>query len=605
MTDDDLMNEFVESVEYVGRQMNWRDVPPDDRDDDEDVDLESVLDTVEEPSMGLRRRHRTLDLGNRALYDEGLYPAERAARALKERGTIAVKVSDGDRATARVVFGEDVERVAQDMFGSVGGREVQVTTDTGPTSDTVILEIPKTRDGLNVKVVITKDDEKGMSSTLDQLHVGAKQQGTASKILRDVMDVQQRLGVEEMKVFAVRDGSYAWARLGFEATDPRLFTAMAFNRLDSAVTRGAISQADAKVVRSVISENRDNPKVSRLLAGLRSGDTNIGSALLRGGGWEGRIRPRDSSAMAYFNQYIAGKGLSRKTNLGNRANYEDGLYPAERAARDRAIAGLQTASKAGIETIDQLVPQVGEQVPRQWVVGVGTERVHAADVERTKKLARALVTARTEQLLAERGLEAEGADALRAGAWNAWKTSSSSDDSLAFQIATARELGGDHKIPAADVKRIEDKYGSDLPKLKALARAQWETTQFLLDKAGVDHVPVYRALLPEREKIHQQKQERVGSLTKLPELTLTRAGLQSMTADPRIANEWTGWAGDKRATIPENRERIVIRAKVPKTSVMHVPVYGDNVDWQKEVVVVGTKDRWDWDVWRDRAPEHD
>jgi hypothetical protein len=58
----------------------------------------------------------------------------------------------------------------------------------------------------------------------------------------------------------------------------------------------------------------------------------------------------------------------------------------------------------------------------------------------------------------------------------------------------------------------------------------------------------------------------------LPELQLRRAGAQSTTGTRDVANTWNG-VGD----VPEHAERVVIRIEAPSTSVLSLPVYGQNM----------------------------
>lgn len=89
-----------------------------------------------------------------------------------------------------------------------------------------------------------------------------------------------------------------------------------------------------------------------------------------------------------------------------------------------------------------------------------------------------------------------------------------------------------------------------------------------------------------------------AAFTKLPEILLQRAGAQSTTGTRSVANDWGG-VGD----LPEHPVRVVLRIEAPATSVLSLPVYGENTQGEHESVLVGTTDRWAWDAWRDRAPD--
>jgi hypothetical protein len=96
---------------------------------------------------------------------------------------------------------------------------------------------------------------------------------------------------------------------------------------------------------------------------------------------------------------------------------------------------------------------------------------------------------------------------------------------------------------------------------------------------------------------HESTQGRALAFIKLPALQLKRAGAQSTTGTADVANDWGG-VGD----LPPDPVRVVLRIEAPPTSVLSLPVYGENNQSEHESVLLGTRDRWLWDAWRDRAP---
>lgn len=86
---------------------------------------------------------------------------------------------------------------------------------------------------------------------------------------------------------------------------------------------------------------------------------------------------------------------------------------------------------------------------------------------------------------------------------------------------------------------------------------------------------------------------------RLPVLQLQRAGAQSTTGTSSVANGWGGVGN-----LPKNPTRVVVRIEAPPTSVLSLPVYGDNDQAEHETVVLGTKDKWLWDAWLRLAPEY-
>jgi hypothetical protein len=248
----------------------------------------------------------------------------------------------------------------------------------------------------------------------------------------------------------------------------------------------------------------------------------------------------------------------------------------------------------------------------------------------TAAFAKVLATERAAQLFEERGikfgsyfaadpsvdraekLHEKNLIAVRAidtRVWENWKGSSSSYQSQAFQLAAARELGGHERFSDTNEVLLEQTADTGFPGgmrgLQAYVRGQWETTQYLLEKSNHATTAAYRAVLLAKADLDSLPREYVeatpehwgtGKYTKLPTLTLERNGLASFTAKASVANGWNGVG-----TLPMNATRVVVRAEVPRTAVISVPVYGQNLHNEEELVVVGTA--WKtWDAWLDRAP---
>lgn len=277
-------------------------------------------------------------------------------------------------------------------------------------------------------------------------------------------------------------------------------------------------------------------------------------------------------------------------------------------------------------------------------------------------------------------------DTLIRDTWDQWKNSSSNDASKTFQLAAAEELGGYHRISEEEQKRlISDTSPAEYQALKAYARAQWETTQYVMRRAGIEDVEVYRGLMLDNDLVSSTKQEpfqktatgyrkltptiefnepgeslasvrlksddpqeqtgltpwanyqvyvntklenftdpsktirrsdaeilaegtkrlnelfwgeNPGAKMRLPDLALQRSGLQSTTTNASVANQWNGIGH----MMPFNPTRVVLRANAPATSVLSIPVFGQNIKEEQEVVLIGTRDRWEWDAWRGTAP---
>lgn len=252
---------------------------------------------------------------------------------------------------------------------------------------------------------------------------------------------------------------------------------------------------------------------------------------------------------------------------------------------------------------------------------------HSAEGYReTKKLATFLSRARALQIINERGLVAQDSEGSAIGpvsavdleeaddrAWRSWKESSTSPNGLAMQAAAAEEFGGRFRLPKGyDLEDIKSAANRSFRRiggfagLKAYLRGKWEATQYVLEKADIPDIPVYRGMflnakdvadLPTEEVPHVHDPSWSTVYTRYPTLNVVRNGMSSTTADAEVANNWAYGSGQFDAP-----QKIVLRADVPRTAILSVPVYGQNVHDEKEIVVMGTA--WNkWDAWRNNAPE--
>lgn len=249
------------------------------------------------------------------------------------------------------------------------------------------------------------------------------------------------------------------------------------------------------------------------------------------------------------------------------------------------------------------------------------------DYQRTQRLARYLSIMRAREVIKERtGLSAtkQRVAEIDSALWSAWKGSSTSEFGILLQVATAEELGGRLNPKTAtgiDVdasKELAERRYKDIGGYKgvlAYLRAKWETSQYLLDKAGQHELALYRGLDLARTKKDEfdaamkEKMARAKQMvtynpdpsyasdekfTKLPTVRVDRNGAASTTTDIGVAN---GWAGAREG-------KITLRAVVPRTAAISIPAYGINVHGEHEVVVAGTA--WKgWDAWAGKAPSLD
>jgi hypothetical protein len=228
------------------------------------------------------------------------------------------------------------------------------------------------------------------------------------------------------------------------------------------------------------------------------------------------------------------------------------------------------------------------------------------DYRLTAIAARLLSRQRAADLMVQRGVFEDHDQAMRAATrfdnsvWTAWKSSSSSREGTILQAATAAELGGRARgnfKPTPDMVENANKtydLSGGWEGVKAYVRGKWETTQYMLDKADRPTLDLYRAVKIEgakgKETSVRSPTEFSKEYTKLDDINLVRNGAQSTSTDANISNDWDGSSG-----------RVVLRLQAPRTAALSVPVYGQNVYNEHEVVVAGTA--WKkWDAWLGKAP---
>jgi hypothetical protein len=166
--------------------------------------------------------------------------------------------------------------------------------------------------------------------------------------------------------------------------------------------------------------------------------------------------------------------------------------------------------------------------------------------------------------------------------------------------------------------------------IKAAIRAKWEVTQWALDHADMPTVQTYRGLtyhhIPAGESgpllapkptgwvtgDHNgfQVQDPKGhmSTVKLNENHVATVGdnLYTIENGKLKVHSPGGSADDWKEFDPKDRpasqqERIVLRADVPRTAVVSIPAYGQNIHSEHEVILGGLGWR-GWDAWSDHAP---
>lgn len=307
------------------------------------------------------------------------------------------------------------------------------------------------------------------------------------------------------------------------------------------------------------------------------------------------------------------------------------------------VDGIQARRKDVQEEFKRTLPTLSpEQIQREaayWTFmspegkfsftyssGLVTERVAAPALEEPKeydisiveedeageglrRFARKAAEQRFSDILEERGIRPprSGAEDFIVNTWEAWKKSSTSESGLLLQYAAHRELGAHTRVDPATLEADP----KEVDMMRAYVRAQWEVNQFIMHKAGRDSLVVYRAIiLPHADAIkgnlppglpvaEWKKTTLPDAGSRLKYFAHRQGGAMSWTMDRDVANKWEGVLG---RFDPAEQTRVVLRAWVPATAVLSLPVFGENHYKEEEVVVAGTPFR-AWDAWADFAPD--
>ena len=164
---------------------------------------------------------------------------------------------------------------------------------------------------------------------------------------------------------------------------------------------------------------------------------------------------------------------------------------------------------------------------------------------------------------------------------------------MILQVAAAEELGGrlheydglkkNESIKDAN-RKFRDIGGFD--GVKAYLRGKWETTQYLLDKAGIQTMKIYRNIAwdvpfmgSKEEKAKVIDRSDSPNRTLLPDIPTpwffeTVVSPVPPTAD--VANRWTGG------------NIVNFRVFAPRTAALSIPAYGINIHTEHEIVIAGT-----------------
>ncbi|MET0721796.1 MAG: hypothetical protein ABWY64_13295 [Tardiphaga sp.] len=315
--------------------------------------------------------------------------------------------------------------------------------------------------------------------------------------------------------------------------------------------------------------------------------------------WEALTPAQQEETRTRYRQEMANKGALSKTGTPE----EMERFTATAWERMPAESKFYYANQYGTSGARSFVPLIEE--PKVWDP---LQQKGGEDYQRTQLISHHLSERRAMERLAAKGLPSEKGyvRAMDQRMWTGWVESSTSDDGLILQLAAAEALGGRYRAPNTVrtnsftrdqlITMANDRYSliGGYAGVQEMLLAKWETTQYLLDKGGVDTFDVYRALsvagIGASIESGQQPYEEVGAAMKL-DIDLMRNGAQSASMNTAVTNGWDG-----------NKDRVVVRIAMPRTAAISIPAYGDNEFEEREVVVTGTAWR-GWDAWYRGAPE--
>lgn len=225
-----------------------------------------------------------------------------------------------------------VETIAKSLVSDADGVSFTASVNASMSRQ---MSFQYTAPGVTVSRRFTRDQDGKLSVYHAYFTVSADKQGTglAKSVLRSSFDTYTKLGVDYVKVGANLDvGGYAWARFGFKPVDEHEWSRLGHSvrsRADALLDAGKISrQKHAEIANITRSSNpADIWSISDQKDKVGSG--SLGSSLLKGLSWDGKIDMHDSAQLARLSAYLS-----------------KGDDPAKAAQRSRAAARSDAARRA-------------------------------------------------------------------------------------------------------------------------------------------------------------------------------------------------------------------------------------------------------------------
>ena len=295
----------------------------------------------------------------------------------------------------------------------------------------------------------------------------------------------------------------------------------------------------------------------------------------------------DSEKLQIYNDSVAGHGRNYRRQLSARepnqwvTGVETGTHTEDNYARTHAIAlklaelrtdellkarGLAGPKekpeyeirKVTFTNPDKTEYHVYDKATGKNITGTDSEEGAKEDAEEWARLEQSRGKVKTPQMIGN--------------IWDEWKRSSSEGLSMAVQLAAARELGGHHRMTPEEVTEAEQEarpYGG-IPVIQAYVRAQWETTQFVMDRAHAGKVDVFRGLMLPEALVNTTKKVYIDEAGNEVKVSGIETGINSPTGKPyvrfKLGGEQYVIEKERRpATRPEEKEPVTWHEVDPDT----------------------------------------
>jgi hypothetical protein len=244
------------------------------------------------------------------------------------------------------------------------------------------------------------------------------------------------------------------------------------------------------------------------------------------------------------------------------------------------------------------------------------------DIIRTQAVAGLVFNERASQITKQRGIDItpEQIKDIDDNLWREWMRGSKTPEGLLVQLAVVDELKVPSNLPPdTDAKKLvadaESKYPGGFDTIKALVRAKWETSQLLLEKAGIKNLEVYKGMnLPDADKFPVKsvmaKAEVYGKVPGKPnESVITEVeykkldakikprSVMSTSTNLRDAYSFTGYV--------KGGPGVVMVLDAPNSAALFLPIQRPRIkakqNDESEVALLGT-DYNKSDVWLGKVP---